>query len=91
MSVGLHIRTANRDRKADLQVPPDISVADILEACKDNWQLPTNYEYIIRCERLGRELRPADSITSAGLVSGDILEVQQIADAGAPGRRRRHT
>jgi hypothetical protein len=80
--LSIQVRTANRDRKAELGVPSDLMVDEILEACRVNWQLPANYEYIIRCDRLGRELRPSDTLATAGVRSGDILEVQQIADAG---------
>jgi hypothetical protein len=80
--LSIQIRTANRDRKANLGVPPDIRVAEILDACKTNWQLPSNYEYIVRHERLGRELRLNDTLREAGIESGDTLEVQQISDAG---------
>lgn len=81
--LSIHLRTANRDRKANLGVPPDIRISEILDACKVNWQLPSNYEYIIRHERLGRELRQHDTLKEAGVLSGDTLEVQQISDAGS--------
>jgi hypothetical protein len=85
--LSIHVRTANRDRKANLGVPPDLTVSEILEACKTNWQLPSNYEYIIRHERLGRELRLGDTLKAAGVMSGDTLEVQQISDAGSESMR----
>lgn len=85
--LSVHVRTANRDRKANLGVPPELMVSEILDACKANWQLPSNYEYIVRHERLGRELRLSDTLKAAGVISGDTLEVQQISDAGAGSTR----
>ena len=85
--LSVQVRTANRDRKANLGVPPELMVSEILDACKVNWQLPSNYEYIIRHERLGRELRLSDTLKEAGVISGDTLEVQQISDAGGRGTR----
>lgn len=82
--LNLRIRTANRDRKAEIAVDPGISVAEVLEAAKENWALPGDYEYIVRCERLGTQLRPTATLIGSGIQSGDVLEIQPLADAGSP-------
>ncbi|HET7093167.1 MAG TPA: hypothetical protein VFI22_06810 [Thermomicrobiales bacterium] len=79
----LQIRTANRDRKAELEVDPDVRVDELLDSAKSNWALPDTYEYIVLCERLGRQLRPTESLAAAGIVAGDTIEIQPISDAGA--------
>ena len=79
----LQIRTANRDRKAELEVDPDVRVEELLESARSNWALPDTYEYIVRCERLGRQLRPSESLAAAGVMACDTIEIQQISDAGA--------
>ena len=80
--IDVQLRTANRDRKADLGVSPDVRVEELLQSARDNWALPGQYEYILRSERLGRQLRPNETLGAAGIVAGDVLEIQQISDAG---------
>ncbi len=81
--IDVQLRTANRDRKADLGVSPDVRVEELLHSARENWALPGQYEYILRSERLGRQLRPNETLGAAGIVAGDILEIQQISDAGS--------
>ena len=78
----LNIRTANRDRKAEIAVDPTVTVAEILEAAMQNWALPTDYDYVVRSDRLGTQLRPSATLIGSGIREGDILEIQPIADAG---------
>ncbi len=84
----LHIRTANRDRKAEIAVDPNIRVSEILEAAMQNWALSADYEYVVRSDRLGTQLRPSATLVGSGIRDGDILEIQPIADAGTIGARR---
>ncbi len=80
--IDVQLRTANRDRKADLGVSPDVRVEELLQSARENWALPGQYEYILRSERLGRQLRPNETLGAAGILTGDVLEIQQISDAG---------
>ncbi|MFM9108828.1 MAG: EsaB/YukD family protein [Chloroflexota bacterium] len=80
--IDINIRTANGDRKADLQVRPDVTVGELLDSARQQWSLPGTYEYKLRSERLGRELRPSDTLGALGIASGDRLEILQYADAG---------
>ncbi|MGI9253063.1 MAG: EsaB/YukD family protein [Thermomicrobiales bacterium] len=77
------LKTANGNRKADIQVAADVTVGELLDSARQQWALPGNYEYILRSEHLGRELRPSDSLGAIGIVTGDRLEILQISDAGA--------
>jgi hypothetical protein len=81
--LNLQIRTANRDRKAEIGVEPSVTVGEVLDAARENWALPGDYEYVVRCERLGRQLTPQMTLAAAGVMPGDVLEIQPIADAGA--------
>ena len=83
----LNIRTANRDRKAEIAVDPTVTVSEILEAAMQNWALPADYDYVVRSDRLGTQLRPSATLIGSGVREGDILEIQPIADAGSPVRR----
>ena len=46
--IALTIRTATRDRKADISATADATVAEILGSAKENWQLSRDYEYVVR-------------------------------------------
>ena len=84
MSDGFDItlQTANRDRKAELGVDGDVRVGELLDMAKSQWSLPGDYEYIIRCERLGRQLRSDETLGEAGVLGGDRLEIFPMADYG---------
>ncbi len=78
----LTIRTATRDRQADITAPYDATVDEILRSAQQNWRLPADYEYVVRCERLGAQLAPTQTLQQAVIQDGDILEIQPLADAG---------
>lgn len=78
----LTIRTATRDRQASIAAPQDATVSEILGSAKENWNLSSRYEYVLRCERLGAQLAEAQTLHQAGVREGDVLEIQPLADAG---------
>lgn len=78
----LTIRTATRDRQANIAAPADATVSEILGSAKSNWNLPGTYEYVLRCERLGSQLPENQTLAQAGVREGDVLEIQPLADAG---------
>jgi hypothetical protein len=78
----LTIRTATRDRQASIAAPLDATVAEILGSAMQNWNLSNNFEYVVRCERLGSQLVEDMTLQAAGVLSGDVLEIQPLADAG---------
>lgn len=78
----LTVRTATRDRQADITAPPEATVAEILESAKGQWNLPGQYEYVLRCERLGAQLADGQTLGQSGVSEGDVLEIQPLADAG---------
>lgn len=80
--IKLKVRTATRDRQADISAPLDASVGEILNSAKQNWNLSGNYEYVIRCERLGSQLPENSTLAQAGIQENDVLEIQPLADAG---------
>ncbi len=81
--VKLTIRTATRDRQAEITAPADATIDEILRSAQQNWRLPDTYEYVLRSERLGEQLSPSQTLSQAVLVDGDVLEIQPLADAGA--------
>jgi hypothetical protein len=78
----LTIRTATRDRKADIACPPDVSISEILASAREKWALPGNYEYVVRSEQQGAQLAIGQTLQQAGIQDGDVLEIQPLADAG---------
>jgi hypothetical protein len=80
--IRLTLRTATRDRQAEITAPPDATLGEILRSAQENWRLPVDYEYVIRSERLGAQLAPDQTLTQAVILDGDVLEIQPLADAG---------
>lgn len=78
----LTIRTATRDRKADITAPLDATAGEILHSARENWNLSNQYEYIIRSERLGVQLQESQTLAQAGVQEGDVLEIAGLSDAG---------
>ncbi len=80
--IHLTLRTATRDRQAEITAPADATMTEILRSAQQNWSLPPDYEYVMRCERLGAQLGPNETLASAVIQDGDVLEIQPLADAG---------
>jgi uncharacterized ubiquitin-like protein YukD len=78
----LAIRTVTHDRQDRIAVPLDVTIDEIMKSVIEKWNLSSNYEYILRCERLGSQLAENMSLQQAGIQDGDILEIQPLADAG---------
>jgi hypothetical protein len=80
--IKLTIRMADRARKGEIAAPSDVSVDEILSEAKRNWNLSNDYEYVVRCERLGARLVLDQTLKQAGIQSGDILLVEPLSDGG---------
>lgn len=80
--IKITLRTATRDRQAALQVTEDVTVKELLNSAKETWNLSESYEYVMRCERLGKQLSENSSLAELGIKAEDVLEIQPLADAG---------
>ncbi len=78
----LTLRTLDKSRQAQVTLPSDYTVEELIEASRHNWKLPTDTDFTIRSERLGRQLGARDALGPVGVVSGDILEVVPLLEAG---------
>ena len=78
----LVVRTATKDRQAGIAAPSDATVREILSSARDNWSLSEDYEYILRCERLGSQLTENMTLDQAGVREGDVLEIQMLPHGG---------
>ena len=80
--IQLTLRTATRDRKASISAPGDVTIEELLNSAMQQWNLSSDYEYVIRSERLGAQLAVDNTLHQAGILDQDVLEIQPLADAG---------
>jgi uncharacterized ubiquitin-like protein YukD len=79
----LTIRTLDKSRQAQVTLPSDYTVEELIEASRHNWKLPKDTDFTIRSDRLGKQLGARDALAAVGVRSGDILEVVPLLEAGA--------
>lgn len=78
----LTIRTFNKDRTGSIAAPLDATAGEILTSACDNWNLPMDQEWVVRCERLGSQLAENVTLVQAGIREGDVLEVYPLPTPG---------
>lgn len=79
--IKLYVRTADQTRRAELNLDPGSTGADIIQAAVDNWTLPADTDYTLVNTTTGRALAPGEDL-SKGARPGDVLEVQPVLVAG---------
>lgn len=77
------VRDAANARINKVEVLPDVTARELLQSAIGAWKLPEDFEYVIRVARLGRQVVLTETMTSLGVVAGDVLEIQALAEAGA--------
>jgi hypothetical protein len=75
------LRTADQTRLAELDLEPDSTAGDIIQAAVDNWSLPLDTDYTLVNTTTGKALTPGQSLSSA-VRPGDLVEVQPVLVAG---------
>lgn len=80
--LNLSIRMADRSRKAEISISPELVIKDVIEGAIQNWELPRDIDYTIVNASTGRTLNPTDTMARAGIRDGDLLEVQPVLTAG---------
>mgnify|MGYP003457338099 FL=1 len=80
-SIKLYVRTADQTRRAELNLDPGSTGADIIQAAVDNWTLPADTDYTLVNTTTGRALAPGEDLVKAAR-PGDVLEVQPVLVAG---------
>lgn len=80
--LSLLIRTADQTRKAEIQLPDNLRVEQLVQQAQKQWNLPENVSYAVRLDRTGKQLDPASTLESMGVSSGDVLELYPILEAG---------
>ncbi len=77
------VRDAANARINKVEVLPDVTAQELLQSAIGAWKLPDDFEYVVRVARLGRQVLLSETMTSLGVVDGDVLEIQALAEAGA--------
>lgn len=82
--ISLTIRTADRTKKAEVTVSDSQTCGDIIQAAVDNWSMPKDTDYTITntSKNPPQTFNPSMTLAKAGVVSGEILEIQPVLVAG---------
>jgi hypothetical protein len=77
------VRDAAGARINKVEVLPDVTAQELLQSAIGAWKLPDDFEYVVRVARLGRQVLLSETMTSLGVVAGDVLEIQANIYGGA--------
>jgi hypothetical protein len=83
--IRLVVSTADRSRTAEVTLPAQMTVADLLAACKKNWALPASEDFAVRDPNRNVQLKSQDTLTASGLTDGSRVEVYPLLEAGGAG------
>ncbi|MCL1471004.1 small ubiquitin-related modifier domain-containing protein [Argonema antarcticum] len=81
-SLSVIVRMADGTRKAAINIPPTLTVGQILQTTQEKWNLPSNFNYGVRLERTGQQLNPSATLGSQEVEENDVLEVYPNLEAG---------
>ncbi len=81
--LSLLIRTADQTRKAEIQLPSNLRIEQLVQQAQKQWNLPEGVSYALRLERTGKQLDPASTLEAMGVSNGDVLELYPILEAGS--------
>lgn len=76
------IRLADGTRKAKIQVPGTMTVEQFIQVAQQQWDLPEDVSYALRLARTGKELAITETLSRAGVLNADELEIYPILEAG---------
>ncbi len=85
--LNLTVRTADQTRKAAVEIDPDQTAAQVIQAAADNWALPTDTDYALVNTTSGKMIAPGEKLGDT-VQPGDTLEVQPVLVAGGNVRHR---
>jgi len=80
------VRDTARSKQSNVRVSHDATVQEILDGAVTNWALRTDYEYVIRAERLGQQLGLTGRIGDLALQDRDVLEIMALSEGGSARR-----
>jgi len=76
------VRTADKSRKAEIVIPHECAVGEIIDGAIQNWSLPSDTDYTIINATSRKALNPSHTVLRAEIQEGDILEIQPVLTAG---------
>jgi len=77
-----YVRTADKTKKAEIGISPEVTVQEIIETCIEKWSLPDDVSYNLVSINRNMVLNPNYPLIDLGLQEGEILELQPILEAG---------
>jgi hypothetical protein len=80
--VSITLQLADRTRRAQLTVPRNMQVSDIVKASRGKWTLSFGVDYQVVNINKNRQLSPHDLLTSDNVSNGDVLMLQPIPTHG---------
>jgi len=78
----LIVRTADHTRKAEIELPQQMTGGDVIQAAVEKWSLPRDSDYSLVNDTQKKTMNPSDTLEKAGVAAGDVLEVQPVLVAG---------
>lgn len=76
------LRTADQSRKAEINVPENMTANQVIEAAVNNWILPRDVSYSLVNATRHQLLNASQAVSSQGVQDGDILSLDPILTAG---------
>lgn len=80
--ISIEIQTADRSRKARVTLPATLPLSELIATCRKNWALPSSEDFAVRDANRNVQLNIKDTLASAGVTSGAVLEVFPLLEAG---------
>jgi hypothetical protein len=77
------VRDAANARINKVEVLPDVTAHELLLSAIGTWKLPEDFVYVVRVVRQGRQVTLTETMTSLGIVPGDIFEIQALGVGGS--------
>ena len=69
------VRDVSSARSNKVQVLPDVTPFELVQAAVTIWKLPDHCEFVVRIVGQGREVSLTQTMTELGVVTGDVLEI----------------
>jgi hypothetical protein len=80
-TITITIALFDASRKAEVTLPDDMSVGDLMDQCSSRWSLPQS-TFLFRLLGTDELLLEGESIRSAGVHDGAQLQVYPILEGG---------
>jgi hypothetical protein len=80
--VTIYLQTSDKTRKAEVTVPRDMLVADLVRTGSKRWFMSTRVDYQVVNINSGRQLLSSDMLTTDNVRHGDTLMIQAFPTHG---------